>query len=629
MSPNTKKSNKSSHNIEDFVVVGDSTLKKKNINLNTVTLVSKNSDNSAFQSPDWITNEYIKQVIFTYGPIAVAINDFNWADKQWRSDGNKCKKPTQQPRWAAARCGWPKIAPLEQIKLDQSASHYDACPTGCSLCESSSNKQTGGSAANHVVIIVGWGSKKNSAQDSEKNSNCKGVDYWIIKNSWGTDWGYNGFTALEMGKPSEIFQEFAYCVLDRDKGTPSSNLNKIIEKSNVWKKLFKSSKQIKLPINNHSLCLPTKVASDCKQDDSTNQCKPIPEPNCNNNITNMTFQVCPEPHKARGTAIEGGVSKGNGWKPGPPGKQYPKKLYAIPKKFVDFLNWGADDKSTNPKGKSIVTPVRNQGKCNSCWIFGSLDIISSAIALNGSPCDSGGCNGDNDGIAGHGDKSSEAKISKYTKMIKKIPKPYSSFFANPITLSVQYIINNIPVGIVANAPNTNNICMIGGDFTTFNKLLQGAKPLKKPIQLVVEDYCTYNNREACSGTKCTTNNSCGCGSSATGTDAKGIQVIGGDVGSDNQSLGGSQGANSETAPPGTPETVGDMLNGMASDNKQFKHNGVAIVSLIVLCMALLTIIVVSRSKQISSEKKKSIGSIATIIAMFSLSCLIIFATNTL
>lgn len=32
----------------------------------------------------------------------------------------------------------------------------------------------------HSVIIVGWGV-------------LNGIEYWVIKNSWGTGWGENGF----------------------------------------------------------------------------------------------------------------------------------------------------------------------------------------------------------------------------------------------------------------------------------------------------------------------------------------------------------------------------------------------------------------------------------------------------
>jgi len=33
---------------------------------------------------------------------------------------------------------------------------------------------------NHAVVAVGYG-------------NEDGMDYWLIKNSWGADWGDNGF----------------------------------------------------------------------------------------------------------------------------------------------------------------------------------------------------------------------------------------------------------------------------------------------------------------------------------------------------------------------------------------------------------------------------------------------------
>lgn len=47
--------------------------------------------------------------------------------------------------------------------------------------------QPWGNQLNHIVVLVGW--KDDPA--------IQNGGYWIVKNSWGTDWGYDGFFNLE------------------------------------------------------------------------------------------------------------------------------------------------------------------------------------------------------------------------------------------------------------------------------------------------------------------------------------------------------------------------------------------------------------------------------------------------
>jgi len=43
---------------------------------------------------------------------------------------------------------------------------------------------------NHIIAVVGWGIQSN------------GTQYWIVRNSWGTPWGEQGFFRIVLGQPN-------------------------------------------------------------------------------------------------------------------------------------------------------------------------------------------------------------------------------------------------------------------------------------------------------------------------------------------------------------------------------------------------------------------------------------------
>jgi cathepsin B len=47
----------------------------------------------------------------------------------------------------------------------------------------------------HAMKLIGWGREKNR-------------DYWLIANSWGTDWGINGFLKFARGENHLDIEEY-------------------------------------------------------------------------------------------------------------------------------------------------------------------------------------------------------------------------------------------------------------------------------------------------------------------------------------------------------------------------------------------------------------------------------------
>ena len=61
----------------------------------------------------------------------------------------------------------------------------------------------------HTIKIVGWG-----VEDGSEEEPNKGSKYWIIENSWGEDWGQNGYAKITEGQ-NLFFEQYAYSILTK------------------------------------------------------------------------------------------------------------------------------------------------------------------------------------------------------------------------------------------------------------------------------------------------------------------------------------------------------------------------------------------------------------------------------
>lgn len=86
----------------------------------------------------------------------------------------------------------------------------------------------------NAIKIIGWGVESGS--ESEPNTGNK---YWIIQNSWGEDWGENGYAKISIGQEL-MFDQYAYSikvrsdiVVEDKRESNKSNSNKEFKTSDI------------------------------------------------------------------------------------------------------------------------------------------------------------------------------------------------------------------------------------------------------------------------------------------------------------------------------------------------------------------------------------------------------------
>ena len=100
-----------------------------------------------------------------------------------------------------------KFGPLISgfILFDNFLNDYDG--TTIYMGPKADSKPTGG----HAIVVLGWGEEKVKKEDGTEEN----VKYWIIANSWGRNWGDDGFFKMKIGiKECELEKNFYGCIPD-------------------------------------------------------------------------------------------------------------------------------------------------------------------------------------------------------------------------------------------------------------------------------------------------------------------------------------------------------------------------------------------------------------------------------
>lgn len=178
--------------------------------------------------------------------------------------------------------------------------------------------------ANHEVLLIGYGTI------NEKK-------YWILKNSWGQEWGNQGCFAIYMTRlPSQIFHDGFF------------STNKTVKTLTSASKQYHSELSVFDPFNSRSGFTTKREVSSIVA-----------------LASNQTYQLGYVPARYSLPNVARSASFDL-----PP---------VLPSEFQEKLCYTSED---NPLGVPVCGPAWNQGSCGSCWLFGCNDMLSTTVTIS-------------------------------------------------------------------------------------------------------------------------------------------------------------------------------------------------------------------------------------------------------
>ncbi|KAJ8984233.1 hypothetical protein NQ317_007465 [Molorchus minor] len=244
---------------------------------------------------------------------------------------------------------------------------------------------------NHQAVVVGYGTTRD------------GIDYWLIKNSWGTDWGEDGYLRLvrnknnHCGVTNDAIYPFVYLDGSMSNGNVEEELydEEMLEEISVEEVSLKEELKsiMKFLVILASVVLAINAATDEElwtefKKNHGREYRNLREEQYRFSIFQKNLRRIEE-HNAKYEQGESSYYMGV--------TQFADKSK---EEFRSMLNYSRSTKPQHERGEQyqvsnlalpsevnwvtqgVVTPVKNQGNCGSCWAFASTGSMEGAYAIS-------------------------------------------------------------------------------------------------------------------------------------------------------------------------------------------------------------------------------------------------------